>query len=338
MNPRSAPNAGRRGPVLCTLVLLAVLCALPLPRAEAFLNRNRALPEPDATDTETITRVQIFLDENLFGPGKIDGKVGQFTRVAVAHYNYGFGLEAENWGRVIRESKKQVEDVYTIYRIRESDFNFIGLVPYEPADQVNVDYLSYRSVIEFVAERFHTDESFLRALNPEFKWTTAKAGALVKVPNVTPFRIEDIRKNQSFPKDEKMSDRLVIIDTNIKLAAIWDENVMVATFPITPGREKFIHRGKWKMQTMVTTPEFRWDKSMLETGERSEEYYQLPPGPNSPVGIFWAGLSKNGIGLHGTALPHTIGRSRSAGCVRFANWDAIRLSSLVRPGATVEIR
>ena len=89
---------------------------------------------------------------------------------------------------------------------------------------------------------------------------------------------------------------------------------------------------------MITTPEFRWDKSMLDTGERSDEFFQLPPGPNSPVGIFWAGLSKAGIGMHGTALPHTIGRSRSAGCVRLANWDAVRLAQLVRPGATVEMR
>jgi lipoprotein-anchoring transpeptidase ErfK/SrfK len=42
--------------------------------------------------------------------------------------------------------------------------------------------------------------------------------------------------------------------------------------------------------------------------------------------------------MHGTSDPETIGRARSAGCIRLANWDAIRLPSLIRPGASVEIR
>jgi lipoprotein-anchoring transpeptidase ErfK/SrfK len=56
------------------------------------------------------------------------------------------------------------------------------------------------------------------------------------------------------------------------------------------------------------------------------------------VGIIWNGTSRSGIGLHGTSDPETIGRARSAGCIRLANWDAIRLPKLIRPGASVEIR
>ena len=52
----------------------------------------------------------------------------------------------------------------------------------------------------------------------------------------------------------------------------------------------------------------------------------------------WNGLSKPGIGMHGTPNPETIGRARSHGCIRLANWDAIRLPDLIRPGTTVEIR
>lgn len=63
-----------------------------------------------------------------------------------------------------------------------------------------------------------------------------------------------------------------------------------------------------------------------------------PASPNSPVGIIWCGTTRAGIGMHGTSDPETIGRSRSAGCIRLCNWDAIRLPNLIRPGATVEIR
>ncbi|MCA9207715.1 MAG: L,D-transpeptidase, partial [Planctomycetales bacterium] len=92
------------------------------------------------------------------------------------------------------------------------------------------------------------------------------------------------------------------------------------------------------LRNMVTLPWWRYDQSLLDTGRRSENAINIPAGPNSPVGIIWNGTSRPGIGLHGTSDPETIGRARSAGCIRLANWDAIRLPTLVRPGATVEIR
>ena len=113
---------------------------------------------------------------------------------------------------------------------------------------------------------------------------------------------------------------------------------LVASFPITPGKPQFIHYGVWKLNNSVELPVWRYDQSLLDTGKRSNNALNIPPGPNSPVGIICNGLSKPGIGLHGTADPETIGRARSAGCIRLANWDAIRIPTLIRPGATVEIR
>ena len=296
------------------------------------------LDEPSKKDTETILRLQIFLDESNFGPGKIDGEMGQFTRKAVAHYNYSKGIDYNNYYKAINESENQIKDLYVTYSIKEQDLTFIGELSLEPEEQSKIEYMYYRSVLEFVAERFHSDEKFIRKINPNIEWATITTGTEIKVPNITPFQIEDLGVDKSFRRDRKLSSRIVIIDTNQKLVAIWDKKKIMATFPITPGQEKFIHRGNWIIQNMITTPTFRWDQSMLDTGKRSNKAYMLPPGPNSPIGIFWAGLSKGGIGLHGTASPHTIGRSRSAGCVRLANWDVVRLSELVRPGAEVEMR
>jgi lipoprotein-anchoring transpeptidase ErfK/SrfK len=89
---------------------------------------------------------------------------------------------------------------------------------------------------------------------------------------------------------------------------------------------------------MVELPYWRYDPLLLDTGKRGSDSLNIPPGPNSPVGVIWNGLSKAGIGLHGTSNPETIGRARSHGCIRLANWDAIRLPNLIRPGTTVEIR
>ena len=63
------------------------------------------MPEPEKGDTETILRLQIHLDESNFGPGKLDGAIGQFTRKAVAHYNFQHGLAHDNYYKVITDSK-----------------------------------------------------------------------------------------------------------------------------------------------------------------------------------------------------------------------------------------
>ncbi len=315
-------------------LLLAPALLLPASGFAGLFQRTAAEPQ----DTETIVLVQIYLDELLLGPGKIDGKMGQFTKIAARHYNQRWRQDPANWYKLLREAKRNVDGSYTSYTVRQRDFGYVGSLPTDPAEQEKLDYMPYRSIAEFIAERYHTDEPFLRELNPETNLSTLRAGNRVRVPNVAPFELSAIRRHQKFGELPGLSQRLVYVDTSVKIAKIFDHGSLVASFPITPGAKKFIPYGDWKLKSMVSTPEFRWDKKMLEEGERGEEFYQLPPGPNNPVGILWAGLTKSGIGLHGTNSPHTIGRSRSAGCIRLANWDAIRLPILIRPGATVLVR
>ena len=76
---------------------------------------------------------------------------------------------------------------------------------------------------------------------------------------------------------------------------------------------------------------------MLNHGVRTSDFYNIPPGPNNPVGVLWMGLNKPGIGIHGTNNPETIGRAGSHGCIRTANWDAARLKNMVSPGTVVTI-
>ena len=116
---------------------------------------------------------------------------------------------------------------------------------------------------------------------------------------------------------------------------------LLAVFPITPGRRQFIHHGTWKIANSVEFPTWSYDKQFLETGVRSKDksrILKIPGGPNNPIGVIWNGLTKSGIGIHGTSSPRTIGRSVSAGCIRLSNWDAGRFPNLVRPGAKAVIR
>ena len=322
--------------------LLCLLLSLNLPSTAPGQDTGPAKDDPSVPkDRDTILRIQIFLDKNLFGPGKLDGALGEFTYKAVVNYNFAHGhRDLYDWTPVQSAAEKEVPVIFAAFKVRADLMKFINKdLPEDPAKQAEFPYMAYRSLSELVAERFHTDESFLAKMNPGKNIDAMKAGDVIVVPNVRSFRVEEVKPMQAFKEDKTLSSHTIVVDTTERMAAVYtSDEMMVAAFPITPGKPQFIPVGTWKVQSMMTTPSFRYDKQFLEEGVRGEEAFQLPPGPNSPIGIIWCGLSKSGIGLHGTALPRTIGRTRSAGCVRLANWDAIRLPSLIRPGTKVIVR
>ena len=310
--------------------------AVPLDLADADGNYASL---PLKGDLEGNLRLQIYLDENNFGPGYLDGKIGEFGKKAASVYNQINGVPVGNYYRLIEASRKRVPDIFTTYTVKEGDLKYItASLPASPPAQSQTKYLGYRSLLEFCAERFHTSDEFLQQVNGG-KLYNLQPGSTLKVPNITPFELENWPKSVLFKPEAPATGHSVVVDIRARVAVFFNaENKPIASFPITPGRRKFIQFGEWKVTNMVSMPTFRWDKSMLENGKRSEQFYELPLGPNSPVGIMWCGTSRSGIGLHGTSTPHTIGRAESAGCIRLANWDAVRLPSLLRPGARVIIR
>jgi len=152
-----------------------------------------------------------------------------------------------------------------------------------------------------------------------------------------PFEIEKIT-GEKIPENPAFTARRIFIDTKERLLEVFDGDELVCVFPITPGSTTLpAPVGTWKILGATTWPWFRYDEGMLHYGVRTEDYYNLPPGPNNLVGVLWMGLNKTGIGIHGTNNPETIGRAASHGCIRLANWDAARLKDLVSVGNTVII-
>ncbi len=307
-------------------------------------------------------RLQIFLDQQNFGPGVIDGKPGLFTEHAVMSWNEVHGHALHDWTTVQTAARQSVSQHLITVTVPNLTAKWVNpKLSNDRIAQSKTKRLSYRSVGELMAERYHTDVDFLIELNGAKKIYALKEGNELFVPNVRPFEIEKISGIQH-PREETKAQRHVVVDTKRNQMRIYEaapvalivaeddaavaakptaNRSLIASFPITPGKPQFIHYGMWEMRTCVEFPSWRFDKSLLETGKRSKDpskVYDLPSGPNSPVGVIWCGLSKSGIGLHGTADPETIGRAQSAGCIRLANWDAIRLPTLIRPGSSVEIR
>jgi lipoprotein-anchoring transpeptidase ErfK/SrfK len=313
------------------------------------------------TELEDAVRLQIFLDQKLFGPGFIDGKPGNFTSRSVYAYNRSLGRSPGDWGAVLEDANRELGETYATAIVPDVAKEWVDpTLPRKRSLQAERKRMSYRSYLEFMAERYHTSETFLEELNgKKVAWSLEPKKAL-KVPNVDPFRIELLTEGKMNHESEEFLDRTVIIDTKGKQIFIYAPGEvpvapggavivveegneyltqkLIAAFPITPGKSQFIHRGAWKIANSVELPSWRYDKQQLETGKRSKTALQIPPGPNNPVGIIWNGLTKRGIGIHGTSSPRTIGRSQSAGCIRLSNWDAARLPTLVRPGVKVVVR
>ncbi|MEP6604070.1 MAG: hypothetical protein ABJB69_08995, partial [Spartobacteria bacterium] len=103
---------------------------------------------------ETATRLQIFLDNADFGPGKIDGRMGEFFRKALISYKHAHAMSKT--GAVDSWLLDQVGSTFTMYTIREEDMKFVGPLPTEHAEQAKLKLLPYTSLLEFVAERFHS--------------------------------------------------------------------------------------------------------------------------------------------------------------------------------------
>jgi lipoprotein-anchoring transpeptidase ErfK/SrfK len=308
-------------------------------------------------DRDQAVRLQVFLDQKNFGPGFIDGKPGKFTKLAAKNYNVSLGRE-KNDPRVVQEALMEVTQAYATAIVPIFVKDFIDhTLPQERSLQAGRNSMPYRSVAEFMAERYHTSEDLLIAINSAKNLRSATAHSAIKVPNIRPFLIEKLKHGRTYKTEERLSAQRIVVDTQIKQIYVYtlilptiQENAngttkiskakpqLVASFPITPGKPRFIPLGIWNLKNSVELPIWRYDRQLLETGVRGKHSLTIPAGPNNPVGVIWNGLSKSGIGIHGTDNPRTIGRAQSAGCIRLSNWDAVRFPNFARPGAIVEIR
>ncbi len=360
-----AQDTAARAPQRAILVKPHIIRAVPLldpesvPLAKPLESDATTQGKPTGLDA---VRLQIFLDQQNFGPGVIDGKPGLFTEHAVMSWNEVQGHAHQDWSAALTAAKQSILTPLISVTVPPLTEKWVNpKLSNDRIQQSKAKRLSYRSVGELMAERYHTDVEFLIEINSEKKIYGLAAGQEIMVPNVRPFEIEKVAGVQH-KRDEAKAQRHVVVDTKrnqmrifeaTPVALIVSENdsqgatkpaanrSLIASFPITPGKPQFIHYGMWEVRTAVEFPAWRYDKSLLETGKRSKDpskIYDLPSGPNSPVGVIWCGLNKSGIGLHGTADPETIGRAQSAGCIRLANWDAIRLPQIISAGSSVEIR
>jgi lipoprotein-anchoring transpeptidase ErfK/SrfK len=281
---------------------------------------------------ETVDRLvgqQITLAKANFSVGEIDGRATELTNRASDRY-----LAAHPGVQGIPGQAKP----YTTYTVRDVDLKYVG--PLEPTNegQAKMKYLTYETTLEMVAEKFHASQALLIYLNgyPNYN-PPLKPGDVVVVPNVEPFLIESMSGRS--PRGNTAAGNYVRIQTDRgALEVLNKQGSLLAYYPVSCGSDKLpTPKGEWKIINQVPMPTFRWDDEMLNKGVRSQDFFMFPPGPNNPVGVYWNGLSKTGVGIHGNPLPDTMFQGRSHGCIRMTNWDVITLPKYVGIGSKVII-
>ena len=357
-------NAVTRFAVVGFLILSGVL-----PAAAKKKSAPKTHP-PKKAQIEAATRLQVFLDRANFGPGRIDGRYNDLTWKAVALYRESRGEQPQTPPPKSKAKPNlapdvngldlgSVEPVFVPYTVTEADLQSVGPLPGNVAAKAKLKFLSYRDPADAIAEKFHCDTHFLEQLNPG-KLKGIKAGNQLMVPNVEPFElasvkaiqpgsetasqaaneVEDQPETQASTPGESAAPRNVFIkvDTKRNMLGVFEAEKLIATYPITVGSARTTSPiGDWKVRGIAKLPRFRYDKEMLEHGERSGNFYMLPPGPRNPVGVMWIALNKKGIGIHGTDDPGSIGHAVSHGCIRLANWDVVRLATKIKQGDKVSI-
>ena len=262
---------------------LAEMSAMPPPVKKI---KPASTPGPKVSSDAAIEleklRLQIFLDREQFSAGPIVGYPGSsLTRISLIYQSTH--EDAKDDASLAAKAQAAVVDVFTHYKLKREDFRFIAARTAEPADvkptpvstharprkptfpspavtPIPLTYtqltampmLAYRSPWEFVAERFHCQESYLRTLNDKLP-AVPGIGAEFRVPNVVPFEIEkafdEPLQPQTDPKNPVTAAVMGLSQLNI-----YQSGALVAVLPMSLARPGLHGRNSWTILDAIPRP------------------------------------------------------------------------------------
>lgn len=377
-----------------TLAELRAMAPPPDPEPEhkepAKKSKAKAAPKApvsfEASREMENVRLQAFLDRENFPSGPIDGNPG--TAFDKALQLYRTVHEDVSTAETLRQKAIEVVgEPFTDYTLKPEDFRFIAPPsasasgstrgksskssrgkdgpppPLSYEELVAQPFLAYRTAWEFVAERFHCSETFLRTLNFRIKGTPA-AGTQFQVPNVIPFEIEKAFDAPLQPEaDPAKPVTATVMDLN--RIEISQGGKLAAVIPMTLARPDLRGRS-WVVLDVLPRPRLATKQEPKEqakpratstlslqlvtpTAETTmrpapllESEQHLAAGPNNPLGILWINLAKARTtdplpyGLHGTSIPGSMKTQESLGGLRVANWDIARIARMLPKGTPLQ--
>ncbi|WP_243406045.1 L,D-transpeptidase [Sphingosinicella sp. YJ22] len=271
-----------------------------------------------------VLAVQILLDRSRHSPGVIDGLSGGNTERAIRAYQRANGLEVTgelSQGLLDRLADAHPGDLVRRHTLTEEEVSgpFVS-VPDGFEAMAELDRLAYERPSEKIAEKYHMDEDFLRALNPDADFGRAGTEILIVQPG-----------------DEQIGqpvERIEIDKAARAVRAYAGDGTLLATYPATVGSSTFPSpSGSMTVNAVAPDATYHFNPSGRSWGP--DRQITIAAGPNNPVGGIWIDLSKDGYGIHGSPAPQLIGKTASHGCVRLTNWDARELAQAVSQGTAV---
>ncbi len=340
---------------------------------------DAASSEPQTYEQLVLETVllQVFLDREMFSPGAIDGKSGPTYQKVTQLYQQAHPDLADP-AKLREKALATVKQPYTNYVLRAEDFRFIQprkagpaakkapapkkktangpaaapvVPPLSYEEMTTAEFLGYATVWEFVAERFHCDEGFLRERNPKVK-ENASVGTIFEVPNVVPFEIEKALDAPLQPVADPQKPVTAAV-VGLSRLEVTQGGQLIAVLPVASARPGLTGRGSWTVLNAIPQPRMVTKREPREaapanpaapspTPPAAAAEQSLPPGPNNPVGIVWIQLAKAKsteplpYGLHGTSIPGRMKSQEGIGGFRLANWDIARAVRLMPEGTALQ--
>lgn len=275
---------------------------------------------------EEVAALQILLDRGGSSPGVIDGRFGSNVDRAIVAYRRITGKNLKSTDTVLIKQllAESGGDPFTTYTLTAEDVAgpYVAGVPEDYGEKAKLDRLAYTSVTESLAERFHMDESYLKAVNPEANFN--RVGTVITVANVG----QNVAGKVARITADKKNTQVLAYDAYNKLIAAYPASIGSSDTPSPVGTHE--------VSRIAFNPEYTYNPKLNFKQGSNDKILTIPPGPNGPVGSIWIALDKPTYGVHGTPEPSKIGKTQSHGCVRLTNWDANELAKMVSAGVTVE--
>ncbi|WP_192856812.1 L,D-transpeptidase [Pseudaminobacter manganicus] len=273
-----------------------------------------------------VATLQVLLDRVGASPGVIDGRFGSNVDKALQAYRglTGTMLRSTDTAAIKEALAKTGGDAFATYTITPQDVAgpYVASIPTDYSVKATLERLGYTSVAEALAERFHMDEGYLKALNPGINFD--RPGTIIRVAN--------------FGRLVSTQVARIVADKGQKQVRAYDASgKLVAAYPATIGSSDTPSpSGTHAVTRIAFNPNYTYNPKINFKQGENDKVLTIPPGPNGPVGTVWIALDKPTYGIHGTPDPSKIGKTASHGCVRLTNWDATELAKLVKPGVVVE--
>jgi lipoprotein-anchoring transpeptidase ErfK/SrfK len=275
---------------------------------------------------DDVAALQVLVDRRGASPGVIDGHFGSNVDKAIVNYREitGENLKSTDAEGIKAALAASGGDPFIDYTITAQDAAgpFVAAVPADYGEKAKLERLSYTSVAEALAERFHMDEKYLKALNPEANF--ARVGTIIRVANVGSPATRQVARIVA----DKSRKEVLAYDAGGELVVAYPATIGSADTPSPSG----VH----KVTRVAFDPDYTYNPNLNFKQGENNSILKIPPGPNGPVGSIWIALDKPTYGIHGTPEPSKIGKTESHGCVRLTNWDAQELAKLVKPEVMVE--